>query len=120
VLQTSEQEWSFTPAEWVAYKAGHRRNQSVFWGLLAMGYLVLAGVMIGLTLYVRSHGPAHLRTDALPALIEVVLGGIAFTAMTVLYFLEFSEFRRNRSLHSEEGREQIRKEIRKLTLKLTS
>ncbi len=37
-LQTSERQWTFTLPEWAAYKAGHRRNLSLFFGLLALSY----------------------------------------------------------------------------------
>jgi hypothetical protein len=133
-LQASEQEWSFTPSEWVMYKTSFFQSQSAFYGVTALFLFALTAAGLGVELtdvqlsFLRMlNVPLHkvegldLRPlSELPFQGAIVFSFLAYCGVTVIAFWSQRTFFKNRELHSEEGREQIRKEIRKLTLKLSA
>jgi hypothetical protein len=114
-LRASEQKWTFTASEWVAYKAGFARFTSQFAVMAILCNLLMGGILIGLTLYERSFGERlHLGKQLLVPAISLGSAVICLVMMIFITVHEGREFAKNRSMHSAEGREAIRKEISKL------
>jgi hypothetical protein len=118
-LLISEQGWTFTPSEWAAYKTGCMWSLGLTLGLAGLFYFLL-GTLQAIELGLRSlGGPPALHTQLgkriiLEPSISLIVGGVGLTVMLVLSARQFQTFRMNRAMHSEEGREEIRQEIKKL------
>jgi hypothetical protein len=119
-LLLSEPSWTFTPAEWESYRANCRLLFAIAAGVAGVNYLLLGFMEVVRLLYEKSvgvvqHQPvSKLAPSVIPALILIFLSGFGFTAMVILLGLQMVEFRMNRDLHTEEGREAMRKEIVRL------
>lgn len=127
-LKKSESSWTFTPAEWKLYREGQLRNQAtllVSFGLYNFVILTMAYVGIvqirSIELAVGHSLPPAGLFHVLPRELKIVLvlAGLlsSLGPFSIGFFLRrgISELRACCYLHTDEGRNNLRAEIEKLT-----
>jgi len=123
-LRQSEQEWTFTTVEWIQYRTNARAIQTFFWlfGCIFMSVILTIEILtLELTDYITKLGKnAPFSNHGLIATAVVISIGPFVGNLLVGAFLnpQKANYQENRLMHSNEGREELRRQIAHLSTKL--
>ena len=122
-LSRSEQQWTFSPAEWLQYRIGIRTTR--YFCIIAICLFLATIPLSALLLVMNEHlrellhrPPMSIRVEKLSILVLQFFPFLGYGVSSVRLYLIWVGYRDHRWMHTFEGRQETSEEILKLSAKL--